>query len=181
MAIPRQPGSTYRRRAGSAGTLSGARRDLAIQIDGLVEFRRALRSIAPDADRQFSGPLRDFAKVAREKARSNSPVRSGRLRGSIGYYVRQNSAGLVSKGVPYARAHEWGTSGAANSQVQPRGVPIKIERSQMLGNAVYFYRDALGYDLANVINKVARQNGIETAPTVRQSRWGGGRVISSSN
>ena len=191
MAIPRQPGSTYRRQSGSAGTLSGARRDLAIQIDGLAEFRRALKAVGPDADKEFRTELRKYGKRALTKARGNAPVGSrtkyvngqkvapGGLRKSIKLSVTNKEAALYSNS-PYARAHEWGTSGQGNSQVQPRGVPIKIERSQMLGNAVYFYRNALGYSLANLVDKTAKKHGIESVPTVRQSRYGGGRVISPS-
>ena len=179
MAIPRQPGSTYRRQSGSAGTLSGARRDLAIQIDGLAEFRRALKAISPDADKEFRTELRKYGKRALTKARGNAPVQTGALRKSIKLSVTTKEASLYSNS-PYARAHEWGTSNQSSSQVQPRGVPIKIERSQMLGNAVYFYRNALGYSLANLVDKTAKKHGIESTPTVRQSRYGGGRIIGPS-
>ena len=179
MAIPRQPSSTYRRQAGSAGTLSGRRSDLAIQIENLAEFRRALKSISPQADKEFRTTLRNYGKRALTKARGNSPVKTGALRKSIKLSVTNKEAALYSNS-PYARAHEWGTKGGYNSQVRPRGVPIEIPRSQMLGNAVYFYRNALGYDLANLVDKTAERYGIETAPTVRQSRWGGGSVIAAT-
>ena len=179
MAVPRQPGSVYVRRAGSAGTRSGARRDLAIQIDGLAEFRRALKSTAPDADKQFTAALRKFGVRAQARAKARSPYDTGRLESSIRRMVTRKEAALLSN-LPYARAHEWGAKGAPSSVVRPRGVPIMIPRSQMLGNAVYYFRDALGYDLANLVNKAAERHGIETTP-VRQSRWGGSRVISPSN
>jgi hypothetical protein len=51
----------------------------------------------------------------------------------------------------------------------------------MLGNAVYFYRNSFGYEMANLVNKTAKANGIEVGPAVRQSRWGGGRIIDASN
>lgn len=179
MAIPRQPSSVYRRQAGSAGTLSGRRRDLAIQVEGLAAFRRALKSVSPEAEKEFRTALRTFGKRALTKARSNSPVRTGALQKSIKLSVTQREAALYSNS-PYARAHEWGTKGGANSQVRPRGVPIEIPRSQMLGNAVYFYRNTLGYELANLVDKSAEKYGIETGPTVRRSRWGGGTIISAT-
>lgn len=179
MAIPRQPGSVYRRTPGSAGTIGAVRKDLAIQIDGLSAFRRALKEVSPDAEKEFRLTLRKYGKLALTRARSNSPVQTGALRKSIKLSVTQTQASVYS-GSPYAKAHEWGSSGEAGSQIQPRGVPIKIPKSQMIGNAVYHYRNSFGYDLANLVNKTARANGID-APTVRQSSWGGGKVINPSN
>jgi phage gpG-like protein len=180
MAVPRQPSSVYRRQAGSAGTLSGTRKDLAIQIEGLSAFRKALREVSPDAEKEFARTLRTYGTRARDRARSRAPVQTGALRKSIKHSVTKTQASVYSNLV-YARAHEWGASGQANSQIQPQGVPIAIPKSQMIGNAVYFYRNSLGYDLANLVNKTAKANGIDTGPTVRQSRWGGGKVIRSSN
>ena len=51
----------------------------------------------------------------------------------------------------------------------------------MIGNAVYHYRTSLCYDLANLVNKTAKANGIDAGPTVRQSKFDGGKVIRSSN
>jgi len=175
MAIPRQSSDVYRRRAPRASK----RRDLAIQVEGLSAFRRALKSVSPEAEKEFRTALRTFGKRSLAKARTNSPVRTGALRKSIKLSVTQREAALYSNS-PYAQAHEWGSKGASNSQVRPRGVPIEIPRSQMLGNAVYFYRNTLGYELANVMDKSAEKYGIETGPTVRQSRYGGGRIISAT-
>lgn len=180
MAVPRQPSSVYRRQPGSAGTLGGRRKDLAIQIDGLAAFRRALKEVSPDAEKEFVRTIRTYATRARDRARSRAPVQTGALRKSIKHSVTKTE-GAVYSNLVYARAHEWGSSGQTNSQIQPRGVPITIPKSQMVGNAVYFYRNSLGYDLANLVNKTARANGIEAGPTVRQSKWGGGKVINPSN
>jgi len=181
MAVPRQPSSVYRRQPGSAGTLSGTRKDLAIQIEGLAAFRRALREVSPDAEKEFVRTIRSYATRARDRARSRAPVDTGALRKSIKHSVTKTE-GAVYSNLVYARAHEWGTKEplTAGSQIQPRGVPIAIKRSQMIGNAVYFYRNSLGYDLANLVNKTARANGIEAGPTVRQSSRGG-KVIQASN
>jgi len=180
VAVPRQPSSTYRRQAGSAGTLSGTRKDLAIQVDGLSAFRRALKEVSPDAEKEFKTAIRNYGKRALTKARGNAPVRSGALRKSIKLSVT-NREGAIYSNSPYARAQEWGSSSRESSQVQPRGVPIGIPKTQMIGNAVYFYRNAFGYEMANLVNRAARENGIETGPTVRQSKWGGGRVIDPTN
>jgi phage gpG-like protein len=189
VAIPRQSSDVYRKRTRSAG--SGRRTDLAIQVDGLREFRRALKSVSPEAEKEVRDTLRTFGNRALAKAKRNSPVSPktkmvkgqpvapGSLRDSIKVSVTQREAALYSNS-PYARAHEWGAGGRGNSQMRPKGVPIKIPRSQMLGNAVYFYRNTLGYELANLVDKSAEKYGIETGPTVRQSRYGGGRIISAT-
>jgi len=174
MAIPRQSSDVYRRRTPRASR----RTDLAIQVDGLREFQRALRSVSPTAEREFRTAVRNYGKRALDRAKRNTPVRTGALKGSIKVSVTQREAALYSSS-PYAKAHEWGASGRSDSQVRPKGVPIEIPRSQMLGNAVYFYRNTFGYELANLVDKSAEKNGIATGPTVRQSSRGG-RIISAT-
>jgi len=177
VAIPRQPSSVYRKRTRSAG--SGSRSDLAIQIDGLNEFRKALKAVSPEADQRVSGVMRKYGHKARARAKARTPYESGDLETSIRLSVTRKEAALFSNS-PYARVHEWGSKGDSSSQVRPRGVPIMILRSQMLGNAVYYYRNALGYELANTVNKAAEANGLDPTP-VRQSRYGGSSVINPSN
>ena len=131
-------------------------------------------------DKEFTGVLRTYGKRALSRARSNSPVQSGALRNSIKLSVTKKDAALYSNLV-YARAHEWGTSPHPYStRVKPRGVPLAIQRSQMLGNAVYHYRNQVGQELADLVNETARKHRIEVVPNVRQSKWGGGRIISPS-
>lgn len=180
MAVPRQPSSVYRRQPRSAGTLGGKWTGPAVQIEGLSAFRRALKEVSPDAEKEFVRTIRTYATRARDRARSRTPVQTGALRKSIKHSVTKTQ-GAVYSNSPYARAHEWGTTGDSRSQVKPNGAPIKIPKSQMVGNAVYFYRTALGYELANLVNKTARANGIEAGPTVRRSMTDGSSVIKASN
>lgn len=167
MAAPRQPAVRSTRRAGVQGA--------GIEIDGLAEFRKALKAVSPEADKKFGGVMRKYGTRALGRARQNTPFESGLLEGSIKLSVTRTNATLTSNS-PYARAHEWGAKGLGDSKVKPRGVPIVILRSQMLGNAIYFYRDALSYEMANTVNKVAIENGLDPT-TVRRD----GSVISTSN
>lgn len=72
-------------------------------------------------------------------------------------YIRTNG----SSGVPYARLQEWGSSGMPDSQVQPKGVPIKVRGSQMLGRAVYSQRDTVVSHVLWAFERVARRNSFD--------------------
>ena len=152
---------SYRRRPGSAGTLSSTRKDLALTVQGLSELRRGLKKIAPEAEKEFGARLRKMASSIRDEARrfpKGTPKnRSYALQKSIKHSVKKTEIALYSDS-PYARAHEWGTSGQGDTQVQPQGVPIKIKRSQMLGHAVYSNRMRVRVELREAIDDVARRN-----------------------
>lgn len=161
MAVPRTRGDVYRRTPGSAGSRGGAIRGMAVQFDGLTELRRGLKKASPEFDKQIKGELRPLATRIRDKARGRAPVgRTGKLRSSIKHSLTQKEAALYSNLV-YSKAHEWGTSGQANSQVQPRGVPIKIKRSQMLGNAVYSNRYIIEKRVIASFERVVIRNGFD--------------------
>lgn len=61
----------------------------------------------------------------------------------------------------YAPAHEWGTTAQGDSRVQPKGVPIKIRRRQMLGKAVLRRRPEMEEELLEMVDHLARINGFD--------------------
>lgn len=163
---PRSGSFTYRRRSGSAGTRSGARTDLAIRTEGLGELRRGLKQIAPEANEQFTKELKGVATNIANIARRRTPQKSGRLASKIKPSVTQREMAIYipsqgKGGVPYARLQEWGSSGLPSSQVQPKGVPIKVRGSQMLGKAVYSQRDTIVRHVQWAFERVAKQNGFD--------------------
>ncbi|HTU15635.1 MAG TPA: HK97 gp10 family phage protein [Solirubrobacterales bacterium] len=156
------PGSTYRPPAGSAGSRGGvANSSDAFEIVGLAQFRRDLGKIDKDLSKEINRYLRQIATSARDTARSNAPLgATGKLRRSIKHSVKSKEMSLYSD-LEYAPAHEWGTSGKPDSKVQPRGVPIRIKRSQMLGRAVFTRADDIENHLLGLVDHLAQVNGFD--------------------
>jgi hypothetical protein len=151
----------YRRQPGSAGTLGGVRKDLAVQIVGLSQFRRDLAKIDKDLSKEINKYLREIGKSVRDTARGLAPKGpTGNLKKSIKHSVKAKEMSLYSDLV-YAPAHEWGTSKSPGSQVQPRGVPIRIKRRQMLGHAVFSRSDDIENHLLGLVDHLARKNGFD--------------------
>jgi hypothetical protein len=119
--------------------------------------------MAPEADRQFTKELKSVGKMVAGIARRRAPHKSGRLSSKIKSSVTQREMALVirSTDVPYARLQEWGSSGRPDSQVQPKGVPIKVRGSQMLGKAVYSQRSAIGRQITWAFERTAKKQGFD--------------------
>lgn len=146
-----------------AAPVSGGSKDSsqAIQIVGLAAFRRDLKKVDADLAKEINKYFRVEAKRLRDVARGMAPVGATRkLQKSIKHSVKAKEMSLFSDLV-YAPAHEWGTSGKDNSKVQPRGVPIKIKRTQMLGRAVFTNSDRIEEYLADLVPYLARLNGFD--------------------
>lgn len=136
--------------------------DHAFVIEGLSEFRRDLKKIAPETDKAFARRLRTIARQVRDDARALAPVRAGALRKSIKHSVTQTQMSLVSN-LPYANVHEWGTKEplTERTRIQPRGVPIRIPQSQMLGRAVFRAKPRVEGQIIRIFEDVARGNGFD--------------------
>lgn len=154
---PSSGGFSYRRR-GPAGKSS--RLDLAIRTEGIAQLRRGLRKTEPEVDARIKDELVKIALPALVRAQRAAPRDKGTLAGSIKVSVQQREAALYTS-LDYAKAHEWGTSGRSDSRVQPRGVPILIERSQMVGRAVYSYRPLIERRLLSLFERTVKRNGFD--------------------
>ena len=135
----------------------------ALVIEGLAEFRRNLKKIAPETDKAVGRKLRTIARQVRDDARSRAPVGdTGSLRKSIKHSVTQSQMSLISN-LPYANAHEWGTKEPLSdrTQIKPRGVPIRIQRSQMLGGAVFSAKPRVEGQVIRIFEEAARKNGFD--------------------
>lgn len=124
----------------------------AVRIEGLRELRRAFKAISPELDREVREYLKAFAaKVAADAAR-RAPRRTGRLAKSIKPSVTQKQVAIQSR-VPYAATHEYGGT------IRPRGTPIRIKKSRMMGRAVDAHRDEAVRNVKGLIDHVSRRNG----------------------
>ena len=101
-----------------------------------------------------------LAPVGKPYMRKGKQHRPGMLRNSIRYSATQRQMSLYSNN-EYAPAHEWGTTAQGDSRVQPKGVPIKIRRTQMLGKAVLRRRPEMEQELLDMVDHLARINGFD--------------------
>lgn len=133
----------------------------AFEIVGLSQFRRDLAKIDKGIGKEISKYLRVLTKQLQSEAKGRAPLgASGALRKSIKQSVTAKEMKLYSD-LPYAAAHEWGATGVAGSAVQPRGVPIKIHKTQMLGHTVFRNADRIESHLLGLVDHVAEVNGFD--------------------
>lgn len=88
-----------------------------VQIRGLAELQRALRSMGAELPRELRRGLKDGAEIVAAEARNRSSVRSGMQRRSIRSFARGRSAGVrvtakrrsaaYPSGYPYPRKNEY--------------------------------------------------------------------------
>lgn len=78
-----------------------------VRIEGLAGFRRALKKIDKDVDRELKVAMRTVTNTVRDRARTNAPIRSGALRKSIRTSVTNKRAAIYSN-VEYAAIQEYG-------------------------------------------------------------------------
>jgi len=81
-----------------------------IIVQGLTEFRLAVRRAAATNPRLITTGLKKAGAPILAEASSRAPRRTGRLAGSLKTSVRGSRADIVSS-VPYAGGAEWGSRG----------------------------------------------------------------------
>jgi hypothetical protein len=108
---------------------STANTSASVSIRGFSAFRRGLRSLDVNLDRQLRDYIKEMSEEVASVARQRAPRKSGKLSKSIKSSVTQTRASVYSN-LPYAAVQEWGGT------IRPKGVPIKIEGRQMIYSAV---------------------------------------------
>jgi hypothetical protein len=123
-----------------------------VETDGLREFRRDLKRLAPEVDKELRQEMRDaVAKVAAQAALL-APRRKGTLAGSYRPFVTQRSAGIRSA-LPYAPVIEYGGT------IAPRGVDIRFRRSEPVTRAVLRETDEIVESFSDAVERAADQTG----------------------
>lgn len=99
-----------------------------IVVDGLNEFRAALRVAIGKAPRALTAALKRGGEPILAEARAQAPRLTGALAGSLRASVRGTNADIVSR-VPYAGGAEWGRYGkwSGFSGAPPRFVWPAVE------------------------------------------------------
>jgi len=90
---------------------------ISVKVEGLREYRRALRSVEGELKKAQKKKVKEAAEIVASEARARAPVKTGRLKGSIKAYgylasakVRVNAkkrSKKYSKGYPYGRVIEF--------------------------------------------------------------------------
>lgn len=123
-----------------------------VRVKGLAELNRSLGKISKDLRKSSVAELRDIAKKVRDDARSNAPRRSGKLAASLRYSAT-NTGARVTSTLPQAPVHEYG------GVIRPRGVPIRIKRSEFVGRAVRDNARGIEEQIGDLLERIARENG----------------------
>lgn len=106
------------------------------QID-MSKATSALDKLANEIDKAVQQALEESAQSAIEGAKGVVPVRTGRLRDSIGIKQRTKDSILVAADTPYAAAVEFGASGrAARPYIGVQADRMQSEASRILGEAI---------------------------------------------
>lgn len=124
----------------------------AVGTDGLREFRRDLRRMEPDIDRELRKKLRVEVGIVAAAAAATAPKRSGRLARSYRPFVTQRSAGVRSA-LPYAGVIEYGGT------ISPRGTAIKITRREPVTRAVEAQTNRIIDAFGDAVESAADQAG----------------------
>lgn len=126
--------------------------EFAVRTQGLGALNRSLGRISKDLRKESIRHLRETAREVRDTAKPLTPVRTGKMAGSLRYQASARGAS-VSSAHPGAGVHEYG------GVIAPRGTPITIQKSRMLGTAVQRETPRIEEDIGNLLDRIARQNG----------------------
>lgn len=129
-----------------------ADRDPAVQVRGLKEFRRDLRRLEPEIDKELRKSIRVAASKVAVTAAGLAPRRSGALARSIRPYVSGARASVGSR-LPYAGVVHWGGT------ISPKGTPIAFRRTEFISIAAERQADRLIDDIGDGIEAAARRAG----------------------
>jgi len=126
--------------------------EFAVRTQGLGKLNRALGKISKDIRKESIRHLRETAKEVRNTAKPLTPVRTGKLAGSLRYQA-SNRGASVSSSLPQAGVHEFG------GRISPAGGTITIKSSRMLGRAVQQETPRIEQELGDLLDRIARSNG----------------------
>lgn len=127
-------------------------KDVDVRVDGLKEFRRDLKRLEPEADKELRNSIRAAATKIAVEAAASAPRRSGALARSIRPYVSRATASIASR-LPYAPVVHWGGT------IEPKGVPIRFKRTEFITKAVERGTDQLIDDIGDGVERAARRVG----------------------
>jgi hypothetical protein len=123
---------------------------------GLRKLQRDMRRMVPGSQLEVTKVVRSsvqpIAAAARRRTAAAGKVQTGQLRDSIRGTAR-GSRGSIRSRLPQAPVHEFGGT------IAPRGVPIEIEKGNMVYGAIAEMRGEVETALMTGFERLARRNG----------------------
>jgi hypothetical protein len=123
-----------------------------IDVQGIREFRRDLKRLQPDIDRELRGEIREAGGVILVRARTLAPRLTGELARSLRLSVTQRGVSIYSP-LPQAPVLHWGGT------IEPRGAPITFPRTEFISQAVEDRADELLDDISDGVERAALKAG----------------------
>jgi phage gpG-like protein len=123
-----------------------------IGTEGLRDFRRYLRKLEPELDKQLAKESKAIIGRVAAEAKGNAPFLTGALGRSYRPFVTTRGAGIRSR-LPYAGVHEYG------GKISPRGTPIEIRRSLPITRAVEHNTDRIVDGFGDAVEQAADAAG----------------------
>jgi phage gpG-like protein len=128
-------------------------RSVSVQIKGLGQLNRSLGRIDKRLKKESVAHIRAVARKVRDTARDKyTPKQTGALAKSLRYSAGAKGAAVTSN-LPQAPVHEYGGT------IAPRGAPITIPRSRMIGNAVDDHAENIADEVGDLLDRIARTEG----------------------
>lgn len=127
-------------------------KDAEVRVEGLRDFRRDLKRLDGEADKELRQNIRDGAEKVLTRARAAAPHRSGALSRSLKISVTARKASIYSN-LPYAPVVHWG------GEIKPKGVAIRFPRTEFASRAAEEGADQLVQDIAAGVERAARRTG----------------------
>lgn len=131
-----------------------------IQVEGLAAFRRGLKQIDPQLQKDFRNEILPIARKVADDARGRVPSRSGRARGSIKAGVSGNNAYVQGgkSSVPYYGWLDFGSrtpkSGQPRSTGPWKGSGTGPKRGRAIYPAIDDNRDHIEREAAKAIDTI---------------------------
>jgi hypothetical protein len=129
-----------------------ARGGFEVRTEGLRDFRRDLKRMDPQLDKELRVELRDAVVKVTARAALLAPRRTGALAKSYRPFVTQRQAGIRSS-LPYAPVIEYGGT------ISPRGTDIVIKRSEPVTRAVERETDEIVDAFGDAVERAADKTG----------------------
>jgi hypothetical protein len=130
-------------------------RNVNVRVEGLREFRRDLRKLSPEVNRELTRELKTVAEPIAAEARALAPKRTGRYAASIRVYAAGAKVSIGSR-LPQAGVLHWGGT------IRPRGVPITFKRRPVIMEAADQQSERIVDGVGDAVERAARKAGWHT-------------------
>lgn len=127
-------------------------KNFAVNTTGLREFRRDLKRIGPELDKELRVELREAVNTVAAQAAATAPRKTGRLAASYRPFVNLRTGGVRSR-LPYAGVIEYGGT------IRPRGTDITIRRYAPITRAVEQQTERIVEQFGDAVDRAAHRAG----------------------